>query len=97
MKTMENHLHEGSSFDSFLQEDGTYEECTSVAIKRMLIWQLEEEMKKQSLTKNKMAHLMDTSRSQLDRLLDPDKTGVSLDTMQRAVSALGKELHITIT
>ncbi len=61
----------GSTFDGFLKDEGTYEATQAVAIKRVLAWQIEKAMKKQRLTKAEMARRMDTSRSQLDRLLDP--------------------------
>ena len=93
---MSNNPHEGSSFDDFLQEEGIYEECTAIAVKRVLAWQLKNEMEKKCITKKAMAQLMDTSRSQLDRLLDPEKTGVSLETMQRAAAVVGRELQITL-
>ncbi len=88
--------HEGASFDDFLKEENIYEECTATALKRVLAWQIKDEMKKQSITKTAMARLMDTSRSQLDRLLDPDKTGVSLETIQRAASVVGRKLRIQL-
>lgn len=91
-----NNPHEGSSFDDFLKEDGTYEGCTAVALKRVLAWQFEQAMEKQHLTKKSMAEKMATSRSQLDRLLDPEKTGVSLETLQRAASVIGRELRIEL-
>lgn len=93
---MAKNPHEGSSFDDFLKEDGIYEECTAGALKKILAWQLEEEMKNQKITKKIMAERMETSRSQLDRLLDPEKTGVSLETMQRAASVVGRELRIDL-
>ncbi|NES23495.1 MAG: XRE family transcriptional regulator [Symploca sp. SIO3E6] len=88
--------HAGSSFDDFLKEDEIYEESTAIALKRMLAWQLEEEMKKQNITKKAMAERLETSRSQLDRLLDPLGTGVSLETMQRAANVLGRKLRIEL-
>jgi antitoxin HicB len=93
---MQNNPHEGSSFDDFLKEDGIYEETSAIALKRVLAWQIENEMQKQHITKQAMARLMETSRSQLDRLLDPEKTGVSLETMQRAASVVGRELRIQL-
>jgi len=93
---MAKNPHEGSSFDDFLKEDGIYEECTAGALKKVLAWQLEEEMKNKKITKKVMAERMETSRSQLDRLLDPEKTGVSLETMQRAASVVGRELRIDL-
>ncbi len=67
----------GSAFDDFLKDAGTYEATQSVAIKRVLAWQIEKAMKKQRLTKAEMARRMETSRSQLDRLLDPDSDSVT--------------------
>lgn len=64
----DNNPHEGSYFDDFLEEDGTYEECTAIALKRVLAWQFDEAMKKQNLTKKLMAEKMDTSQIQLDFL-----------------------------
>ena len=93
---MADNPHTGSSFDDWLKEEGLYEACTAAALKRVLAWQIEREMQKKGLTKTGMAHHMQTSRSQLDRLLDPEKTGVSLETMQRAAAAVGRELRIEL-
>ena len=86
----------GSSFDDFLAEEGILEECTAVAIKRVLARQIEQEMKNHHLTKAAMAKKMETSRSQLDRLLNPENTGISLETMQRAASVIGRRLEISL-
>jgi antitoxin HicB len=67
-----------------------------IAIKRVLAHQLAEEMKQKKITKTEMAIKMQTSRSQLDRLLDPEKTGVSIDTIQRAASVMGRQLRIEL-
>jgi len=88
--------HNGSSFDSFLDERGIREEVEAVATKRVLAWQFEEEMKKQHKTKRAMARDLNTSRSQLDRLLDPQNTTVSLETITRAARVLGKRLIVRI-
>jgi antitoxin HicB len=96
MKRMSNNPHTGSSFDDFLKEEGIYEECTAAAIKRVLAWQIEQEMQRQNITKSAMAERMHTSRSQLDRLLDPETTGVSLEMMQRAATVVGRELRIEL-
>jgi antitoxin HicB len=96
MKNMSDNPYTGSSFDDFLQESGLYEECTATAIKRVLARQLTEEMKRQNLTKTEMATRMQTSRAQLDRLLDPEHTGVSLDTIARAASIVGRQLRIEL-
>ena len=82
--------HSGSSFDSFLQEEGIRDDVEAVAIKRVLAWQLEQAMKEQQIPKQAMARELHTSRSQLDRLLDPRNVSVSLDTMARAAKALAK-------
>jgi antitoxin HicB len=86
----------GSGFDDFLREEGLYEECSEIAIKRVLARQLAEEMKLKKITKTEMATRMQTSRAQLDRLLDPERTGVSIDTMQRAASVVGRQLRIEL-
>ena len=87
----------GSTFASFLEEEGMREEVEAVATKRVLAWQLSQEMGRQRKTKQAMARELQTSRSQLDRLLDPQNISVSLDTMSRAARALGKSLVIRIS
>lgn len=89
-------VHSGSSFDDFLAEENLREEVESAAIKRVLAWQLEQEMGRQRKTKQAMAKELKTSRSQLDRLLDPQNTSVSLDTLVRAAHVLGKRLVLEI-
>jgi antitoxin HicB len=89
---MKKVTHTGSRFDDFLAEDGLLAEVEAVAIKRVLAWQLAEAMKARKLTKDAMARKMKTSRSQLDRLLDPEAASVTLSTMTRAATALGKKL-----
>jgi hypothetical protein len=89
--------HSGSTFDSFLEEEGIREEVEAIAIKRVLAWQLSEAMRKQQKTKQAMAKQLRTSRSQLDRLLDPTNVSVTLDTVARAATALGKRLIVRIT
>ncbi len=88
--------HNGSSFDSFLEEVGIREEVEAVAIKRVLAWQLEQAMQEQQKTKQAMAKELHTSRSQLDRLLDPRNVSVTLDTITRAARALGKRVIIRV-
>jgi antitoxin HicB len=88
--------HIGSSFEDFLKEDSTYEEITTQAIKRVLAWQIAEIMKAQGISKLEMARRMHTSRSQLDRFLDPDNDKVLLETVQRAASAIGKRIFISL-
>jgi hypothetical protein len=88
--------HSGSTFDSFLEQEGIREEVEAVAIKRVLAWQLEQAMRKQQKTKQAMAKQLHTSRSQLDRLLDPRNVSVTLDTITRAARALGKRVIIRV-
>ena len=88
--------HSGSSFDSFLEQEGIREEVEAVALKRVLAWQLEQAMQKQQKTKQAMARQLHTSRSQLDRLLDPRNVSVTLDTITRAARALGKRVIIRV-
>ena len=93
---MNDNPYTGSSFDDFLSEEGLYSECSAIAIKRVLARQLEEEMKRRNLTKTEMAKQMQTSRAQLDRLLDPEKTGVSIETITRAATVVGRQLRIEL-
>ena len=88
--------HSGSTFDSFLEEEGIREETEAVAIKRVLAWQFKQAMQEQKKTKQTMAKELRTSRSQLDRLLDPRNASVSLDTIARAARALGKRVIIRV-
>ena len=86
----------GSSFDDFLKEEGLYEEVHAKALKRALTEQLQDSMHAARLTKFKMARKMATSRSQLDRVLDPSNVSVQLDTLVKAAHALGKEIEINL-
>ena len=86
----------GSSFESFLKDQGTLEQTSAVSIKRVIAWQLEQAMEQQSMSKNKMAKAMHTSRSQLDRILDPDFEKVQLNTLINAARVLGRELRIEL-
>ncbi|MFC4236812.1 helix-turn-helix domain-containing protein [Thalassospira xianhensis] len=88
--------HTGSSFDDFLEEEGIREEVETVAIKRVLAWQLRQEMEKQNLSKAEMARLMKTSRTQLERLLDDTNDKVQLDTIQRGAKAVGRMLKLEL-
>jgi antitoxin HicB len=88
--------HIGSSFDDFLSEEGLLEEATAVAIKRVIAWQIAEAMKTRGLTKTAMAVRMHTSRSHLDRVLDANDTGLTIDTLSRAAQALGYRVKIEL-
>ena len=86
--------HLGSSFDDFLAEEGIYEGVTAVAWKRVLAWEVSEAMRKEGISKSEMAKRMKTSRSQLERFLDPDNPSVLLETVQKAAAAIGKRVTI---
>jgi antitoxin HicB len=96
MKVMPENPNRGSSFEDFLKEEGILEASTTTAVKRVLAWQIEQAMRTQHITKSAMAARMHTSRSQLERLLDPEKTGVSLETIQRAAAVVGRELRVEL-
>lgn len=88
--------HIGSSFDDFLSEEGILEETEAGALKEVLAMQVEATMRKLGLNKVQMARRMRTSRAQLDRLLDPGNTSVTLHTMQRAAAVLGKRVRLDL-
>ena len=87
--------HRGSSFDDFLKEEGLFEECNAEAVKRVIAFQLEKELKKQKMTKSQFAKRLKTSRASVNRLLDPRKS-CTLKSLVMAVSALGRNLEIRI-
>ena len=89
--------HLGSSFDSFLDEEGLLAETEAIAIKRLIAFQIEELMKKENLSKTKMAQRMHTSRSSLDRLMDAENASVTLQTLSRAAKALGQHLRVELS
>ena len=91
-----NKKHIGSNFDDFLKEEKIYEQTQAAAIKRVVAYQIAEEMKKKKLTKTEMASRMKTSRAALERLLDPDNASITLFTLERAASALGKKLSVQL-
>ena len=86
--------HIGSSLDDFLAAEAVLEETTAVAIKRVVAWQIAQEMKAQHLTKTALAEKMHTSRAALNRLLDETDTSLTLTTLTSAAKALGKYLRI---
>ena len=87
----------GSSFDDFLKDQGIYGEVTAGAIKRVLTRQIVEAMKAGEISKSEMARRMNTSRSQLDRLLDPDNTKIRLDTLYKAARAVGRTVRLELS
>jgi len=88
--------HIGSSFESWLDEAGLREEVTAAAVKAVIARQLAAEMKKKRITKKRMAELMQTSRAQVDRLLDPDNGSATIESLQRAARIVGRELRMRL-
>ena len=88
--------HVGSDLDDFLREEGVLEEFQAQAIKEVIAWQLGQAMKEQKLSKRKLAILMHTSRTQVDRVLDPKDGNVTLETLQRAAAMVGRKVQVAL-
>jgi hypothetical protein len=88
-------VHLGSSIDDFLRQEGIFEEAQAQAIKELVAWQLAEAMREQKISKNKLALLLKTSRTQVDRLLDP-KNDITLGSLQRAAAILGRRVSVQL-
>lgn len=88
--------HWGSTLDDFLKEEGIYEEAKTQAAKEMIAWQIAQAMKKKRLTKKRMAELMATSRTQVDRLLNPRDHNVTLATLEKAAAIVGRQLRLEL-
>ena len=86
----------GSDFDQFLADEGILEHTTAVAIKRVIAWQIEQVMKSDGITKKALAERMNTSRSSLDRLLDKNDTGLTIETLTKAARALGRRVRVEL-
>ena len=84
------------TLNNFLEAENMAEEVNAIAIKRVIAWQVEEAMKAEHITKKTMAEKMHTSRSQLDRLLDPGYTGITLDLLSKAAKAVGRKLKLEL-
>jgi antitoxin HicB len=93
---MADNPHRGSSLDEFLAEEGVLEEFQAKAIKEVVAWQLSEAMRERKLSKNQLAKRMHTSRTQVDRVLDPDAGNVTIETLQRAAALVGKRVQIEL-
>jgi antitoxin HicB len=87
--------HMGSSIDDFLKEEGIFEETQAQAVKEVVAWQLAEAMKKNKISKNRMAALLRTSRTQVDRLLSA-KDDITLSSLQRAAAIVGRRVMIEL-
>ena len=95
MKTTK-HPNAGASLEDFLKADGTYEAATAVAVKRVIAWQLREAMAQRGMTKTRMAREMETTRAQLDRVLNPEDENVTLLTLQRAAAVVGRKIRLEL-
>ena len=94
MKSSNPHI--GSSFDIFLDEENLLTQVNEIAIKRVIAWQIQQEIETKQMTKTGVAKAMGTSRAAVDRLLDPDNTSVTLNTLDRAARVLGKRIKIEL-
>jgi len=91
-----NKKHVGDKFDDFLRDEGILDVVEATAVKRVIAYQIAQEMKRRKLTKTEMTHRMKTSRAALERLLDPANPSVTLSTLERAALALGKKLKVEL-
>ena len=91
-----SHKNIGDSFDSFLKSDGILEHTENIAIKRVVTYQLQEEMKKRNLSQKKLAEQMNTSRTAVRRLLDPNNESLTIKTLKKAAATLGKNVQIRL-
>jgi len=89
--------HIGSDFDDFLRDEGVLDEAEAVATKRVIAYQLVQEMERANISQSELARRMKTSRSSVERLLDPANPSVTLVTLERAASAIGKRLKVQLT
>jgi antitoxin HicB len=87
--------HWGSTLDDFLKEEGIRETAKAEAVTRVVAWQLSEEMKRLGMSKAHLAELMNTSRAQVDRILNA-KGNVTIETLQRAAKLVGRELRLEL-
>jgi DNA-binding Xre family transcriptional regulator len=94
--TAKKKKHWGSTLDDFLREEGVYEKAKAQVAKEMIAWQIQQAMKKKGLTKKRMAELMETSRTQIDRLLNPRDHNVTLATLEKAAAIVGRQLRLEL-
>ena len=93
---MADNQHRGSTLDSFLESEGTLSEFQAKAIKEVIAWQLAAAMQERKLTKTKLAQLMQTSRTQINRVLDPEDGNVTIETLQRAAALVGRRVQLEL-
>lgn len=92
---MINKKHIGSNFDEFLEEEGLLQEVEAIAIKRVLAYALEEKMIKENISLNKLAKELETSRTAVARILDPENTSITLKTMEKIAKFVNKKLIVS--
>jgi predicted XRE-type DNA-binding protein len=97
VKRPKKNPHVGSSLDDFLDREGVREEFEAQAIKEVIAWQIQQAMEKKGISKARMAELMQTSRAQVDRLLDPSSGNVTIETLARAAHIIGRRLRFELT
>jgi antitoxin component HigA of HigAB toxin-antitoxin module len=95
MKKSKKNSHWGSTLDDFLREEGIHETARTEAVTRVVAWQLSEEMKRQGVSKARLAEMMNTSRAQVDRILNA-KGNVTIETLQRAAKLVGRQLRLEL-
>ena len=95
-KGRKTNKHKGSSIDEFLKEEGVFEEFQARAVKEVIAWQLAQAMKERRLSKRRLAAMMHTSRTQVDRVLDPDNGNVTIETLQRAAAIVGRKVQVEL-
>lgn len=89
-------VHKGSSLDDFLAEENFLAKTEAIALKEVIAWQLTNEMKEKHISKRALAALMKTSRTQIDRVLDPKNGNVTIETLQRAAEVMGKRIQLAL-
>lgn len=93
---MARNRHRGSSLDDFLAQEGVLEEFQARAVKQVVAWQLAQAMREQKISKKGLAERMGTSRTQVDRMLDPSAGNVTIETLQRAAEVVGQRLRVEL-
>lgn len=93
---MADNKHRGPTLDSFLEQEGVLAEFQARAIKEVIAWQLADAMKERKLSKNRLATMMHTSRTQVDRVLDPENGNVTIETLQRAAAVVGRRVQLEL-
>lgn len=93
---MKKNRHRGPTLNSFLKEEGLYDELKAIVAKEVIARQLQQTMKKQNISKKRLAEMMETSRTQVNRILDPKAGNVTLETLQRAAKIVGRELRVEL-